>query len=232
METRGQVLVAHGTRNPRGVSMIAAVADAVSEQAGPTRVAFVDVLGPSPSEVLAQMPGPATLVPAFLASGYHVRTDIPREVEASGHSRVRITQAIGPDPALAAILADRLVEAGWAPGDAVVLAAAGSSDTRALRDVRRSAVLLADRMRTPVDVGYIATAVPRIGDVVSEVRRKTGKRVFIASYLLAHGLFHNRLHELGADGVAAPIGVHPDLVGLISSRFAAARCWPAPTLRR
>ena len=37
------LLVAHGTRNPRGVDMIAALADAVSSRVGPTRVAFVDV---------------------------------------------------------------------------------------------------------------------------------------------------------------------------------------------
>ena len=46
------LLVAHGTRNPRGVETIAALADAVSHEVGTTRVAFVDVLGPSPSEVL------------------------------------------------------------------------------------------------------------------------------------------------------------------------------------
>ncbi|MCW4352267.1 sirohydrochlorin chelatase [Hoyosella sp. YIM 151337] len=228
----GQILVAHGTRNPRGVSMIAAVADAVSEQAGPTRVAFVDVLGPSPAEILSQLRGPAALVPAFLASGYHVRTDLPREITESGHSDVRIAPAIGPDPVLAGILAERLTEAGWVPGDAVVLAAAGSSDERALRDVRRAAVMLADRLHTRVDVGYIATAQPRVGAVVDDVRRRTGKRVFIASYLLADGLFHNRLFEAGADGVAAPIGVHDELVSLICSRFRAARALSVPSLRR
>lgn len=228
-DTNGQILVAHGTRNPRGVSMIAAVADAVAEHVGPTRVAFVDVLGPSPSEILRQIDGPATLVPAFLASGYHVRADIPREIADSGHRDVRVSRAIGPDPVLAGILGDRLTAAGWQPGDAVVLAAAGSSDRRALRDVQRAAVLLADRLQTRVDVGYIATATPRIGDVVARVRRRTSKRVFIASYLLAHGLFHTRLQQAGADGVAEPIGVHPDLISLISSRFLAAApelCYP------
>ncbi len=60
------VLVAHGTRSARGVEMVAALADAVGTGVGRTRVAFVDVLGPSPSEVLRDTPGRAILVPAFL----------------------------------------------------------------------------------------------------------------------------------------------------------------------
>ncbi len=47
------LLVAHGTRNPSGVTMIgdlaAAMAAALDEQ---VRVGFVDVLGPTPAEVL------------------------------------------------------------------------------------------------------------------------------------------------------------------------------------
>ena len=111
------VLVAHGTRNPRGVEMIAALADEVSARVGTTRVAFVDVLGPAPSEVLREMDGPAVVVPAFLASGYHVHTDVPREVAESEHSQVAVTRALGPDPVLTDVLLRRLIEAGWRPGD-------------------------------------------------------------------------------------------------------------------
>ncbi|MFN8200896.1 MAG: CbiX/SirB N-terminal domain-containing protein [Nakamurella multipartita] len=71
------ILVAHGTRSPHGVNTVARLADLVADRIGPTRVAFVDVLGPSPTELLGQTERPALIVPAFLASGYHVRTDIP-----------------------------------------------------------------------------------------------------------------------------------------------------------
>lgn len=116
MNETALVLVAHGTRSSRGVEMIATLADAVAEQVGPTRVAFVDVLGPSPSEVLRDITGPAVVVPAFLASGYHVHTDVPREVADSGHPSVAVTRALGPDPVLAEVLLRRLVDAGWQPG--------------------------------------------------------------------------------------------------------------------
>ncbi|WP_067818220.1 sirohydrochlorin chelatase [Nocardia inohanensis] len=187
------------------------------------RTAFVDVLGPSPAEVLRDLEGvPAVLVPAFLASGYHVYQDVPREVTASEHDAVAVTPAMGPDPALAAVMRMRLRSAGWRPGDAVVFAAAGSSDARARHDVRRAAGLLAEQIAAPVRVAYIATGEPRVPEVIAELRAAGAKRVFVASYLLAHGLFHERLHNAGADGVAEPIGVHPAVVRLLADRYYAA----------
>ncbi|WP_327093384.1 sirohydrochlorin chelatase [Nocardia vinacea] len=252
------VLVAHGTRSTRGVQMIAALAEAVTRELGGmaageadtsvapvcehravargpeaaekpwVRTAFVDVLGPSPSEVLRDLTDaqgesvPAVVVPAFLASGYHVYQDVPREVAESGHPEVAVTPAMGPDPAMARIMAMRLRAAGWRPGDAVVFAAAGSSDARARQDVRRAAGMLAEHLDVPVRIGYVATGVPRVPEVVAELRESGARRVFIASYLLAHGLFQQRLHEAGADGVAEPIGVHPAVVRLIADRYRAA----------
>ncbi|WP_442790872.1 sirohydrochlorin chelatase [Nocardia sp. NBC_01327] len=184
------------------------------------RTAFVDVLGPSPAEVLRDVEGvPAVVVPAFLASGYHVYQDVPREVAASAHAAVAVTRAMGPDPALAAVMRMRLRAAGWRPGDAVVFAAAGSSDARALKDVRRAAGLLAEQIAAPVRPAYIATGEPRVPEVVAQARAAGARRVFIASYLLAHGLFHERLHSAGADGVAEPIGVHPAIVRLLVDRY-------------
>ncbi|AOW92249.1 cobalamin biosynthesis protein CbiX [Rhodococcus sp. WMMA185] len=219
------VLVAHGTRSPRGVEMIARLSDAVSAYVCHTRVAFVDVLGPSPSEVLRDISSPAVVVPAFLASGYHVHTDVPREVADSGHRAVSVSRALGPDPVLADVMLRRLVEAGWQPGDAIVLAAAGSSDPRALRDVRRAAAMLSELANSRVRIGYVATGQPRVPDVVAELRARGEKRVFVASYLLAHGLFHQRLADAGADGVAEPLGVDPAIVSLVADRFR--NCLPA-----
>ncbi|MFE9784890.1 sirohydrochlorin chelatase [Nocardia salmonicida] len=225
------VLVAHGTRSARGVEMIAALAEAVAAELGVAvssapnaslRTAFVDVLGPSPSEVLRDLDGPAVVVPAFLASGYHVYQDVPREVAESGHCAVAVTAAMGPDPALTRIMAVRLRAAGWKPGDAVVFAAAGSSDSRARQDVRRAAGMLAEQLGAPVKIAYVATGTPRVPEVVASLRESGAERVFIASYLLAHGLFHQRLHEAGADGVAEPIGVHPGVVRLIVDRYRSA----------
>ncbi len=246
--TPALVLVAHGTRSTKGVEMIAALADAVASElrtraadcAPPAvRTAFVDVLGPSPAEVLRDLAAddpadtvPAVVVPAFLASGYHVYQDVPREVGESGHPAVAVTPAMGPDPALARIMGMRLRAAGWRPGDVIVFAAAGSSDARARADVRRAAGLLADHLGAPVRIGYVATGAPRVPEVVADLRAAGARRVFVASYLLAHGLFQQRLHKAGADGVAEPIGVHPAVVRLLADRYrAAARASVADRVR-
>lgn len=213
------VLVAHGTRNPRGVEMIAALADAVSTQIGTTRVAFVDVLGPSPAEVLRDTAESAVVVPAFLASGYHVHTDVPREIADSAHTSVAVTRALGPDRVLAEVMVDRLRDAGWQAGDCIVLAAAGSSDARALEEHRRAAAMLTDVARVPVRIGYVATSTPTVSDAVSTLRDDGHARVFVASYLLARGLFHTRLADAGADGVGEPLGVHAAIVDLVVARY-------------
>lgn len=216
------VLVAHGTRSAAGVSVVAAIADLVSERIGRTRVAFVDVLGPNPSDVLSELDGPAVVVPAFLAAGYHVRKDLPDHVAHSGHPDVTVTPSLGPDPALAHVLYRRLIQVGWCPGDAVVLAAAGSSDASACADVGRAARQLADLVGVPVEVGFVTTASPTVPDAVAAARAHGTGRVVIAAYLLAPGLFHTRLSDCGADAVTDPLGADPAIADLLVSRFVAA----------
>lgn len=212
------ILVAHGTRSTAGVQTIEALRSAVADRVGPLRTAFVDVVGPNPAEVLAEVGRSAVVVPAFLASGYHVHTDLPSRIAESGHPDVSVMPTLGPDGRLADVMRDRLLEVGWRRGDAVVMAAAGSSDPRAHRELQWAAILLAGRVGD-VQLGYVATGEPRVGDVVNRLRAAGRRRIFIASYLLAPGLFHDRLANIGATAVAAPLGVHPGVVDLIVDRF-------------
>ena len=213
------ILVAHGTRSAAGLSTISVIAEAVSQRVGPLRVAFVDVLGPNPAELLADAGEPAVVMPAFLAAGYHVHTDLPMRIAESGHVRTTVTRALGPDAVLAAVMRERLRQAGWCPRDAVVMAAAGSSDLRARRDVYCAAKMLADLLGE-VHLAFVATGAPRVPDVTRLLRRAGRRRIFIAPYLLAEGLFHDCLSECAATGVAAPLGAHPGVVDLIAARFA------------
>ena len=219
-----KVLVAHGTRKASGVALIGELAERVSSDlAAPVHVAFVDVLGPSPSEVLRTLGGPVVLVPAFLARGYHVRHDLPAHVAASGRPDVTIADTLGPGPQLTRVLVDRLTESGWRPGDSVVLAAAGTSDPGAQSDLRRTSALLSAVIGQRVELAYAATGEPTVTDAVSALRRGGARRVAVASYLLSDGLFQDRLRGSGADVVAEPLGTHPALVRLIASRFRRAR---------
>jgi sirohydrochlorin ferrochelatase len=218
------VLVAHGTRKQQGVAMVGDLASRVAATLGQTvHVSFVDVLGPTPSEVLASMAGPTVLVPAFLSRGYHVSADIPAHVEASGHLDVTVTAALGPGPQLVRVLADRLVESGWRPDDSVVLAAAGTSDRAAQRDLHMMATWLSALTGSRVELAFAATGVPSVADAVAALRRRGAHRVVVASYLLSDGLFQDRLRDSGADVVTEPLGTHDGLVRLVANRFRRAR---------
>src|SRR3954463_10121866 len=120
------VLVAHGTRDPRGAVVVEEVAALVRARLGdvPVEVAYADVRQPDVTAVLRGVSGPVVVVPAFLAAGYHVRVDVPQQIAAAGNGDGGGTEPIGS--ALLPVVRERLREAGWRPGDAVVLAAAGS----------------------------------------------------------------------------------------------------------
>ncbi|MGZ5392796.1 MAG: sirohydrochlorin chelatase [Mycobacterium sp.] len=218
------VLVAHGTRKSTGVDMVGSLAERVAAVLGsPVHVAFVDVLGPTPAEVLRELTGPAVVVPAFLSRGYHVNTDIPAHVAASGHSDVTVADALGPNPQVARVLADRLIESNWRPGDSVILAAAGTSDPAARRDLHKMAAWVSALTSSRVELAFAAIGEPQVADAVAELRELGARSVVVASYLLADGLFQDRLRSSGADAVTDPLGSHPAMVRLIANRFHRAR---------
>jgi len=208
------VVAAHGTHDPAGVAVAHQLVDALRARlpGSSVQLGFVDVLGPGVREMVANAPGPVTVVPAFLSSGYHVRVDVPREVAATRRDDVTISPALGPHPLLVAAMAQRLHEAGWRRGDAVVLAAAGSSDPRAVADVRAAARLLSGHVGRRVRVGFVATGAPRVAPLVAGLRAAGESRVAVASWLIAPGLFSRRIDTAQADVVAAPLTAHPRVV--------------------
>ncbi|WP_211239470.1 sirohydrochlorin chelatase [Jiangella gansuensis] len=224
------VAVAHGTRAPAGPVVLEELLGLVRDRLPgvDVRVAYVDVIGPTLEEVLTDLGGRAIVVPMFLASGYHVRVDVPAAVTATG-SVATVTPALGPDPAIVAAVADRLATAGasgtsssGAAADSVVLAAAGSSDQDALAEVGVAADRLATVLGVEVVPAYVTTAAPAVGQAVADLRAAGHRRVAVASYLLAPGLFQQRLSSAGADVVAEPIGPHPLVADLIVARYQSA----------
>jgi len=215
----------HGTSSPTGQAAVRGLVDAVAARLpAPVVRCHVDVEQPSVPSALAAAPAGtrAVVVPLLLSAGYHVYVDL---AEAAAESPVPTTVAgaLGPDGRLAAVLARRLDEAGWRPGASVVLAAAGSSDPRAVADCRRTGELLAARLGVPVTVGFLSAAEPRVADAVAAVRREApGSPVFAAPYLLAPGYFLDLVAAAGADVVAAPLATPdstPDeLVDVVAER--------------
>lgn len=230
MSAHSPVLVAcaHGTRNPTGRRLIAELALAArSLRPGlVTTAAFVDVQPPTVVDVVAELSAsgrPAVVVPLLLSGGYHVHVDIAQAVAAAPGTVA--ARPLGPDPRLAAVLLDRLVQAGADPGDprtAVVLAAAGSSDPRSVRDVEDTAALLHRDWAGPVTTGYGSAAKPAVPDAVAAARAAGAARVVVASYLLAPGHFHDKLAGAGADVVTAPLLPDERIAAVLLDRYDAA----------
>jgi sirohydrochlorin ferrochelatase len=224
------VLVAcsHGTRDPAGRRTIHALLDGV-QRVRPdldVREAFVDVQEPEVADVVAEALGEgedraAVVVPLLLSAGYHVHVDIARAV-AAHPGRAVAAPALGPDSRVVAVLARRLAEAGAREGDAVVVAAAGSSDVRASEAVEEVAAELRQVHWGPVAVGYGSAARPNVPDAVAAARAAGAERVVIASYLLAPGYFHDRLAEAGADVVTDPLAPDDRLVDVVLDRYGTA----------
>jgi sirohydrochlorin ferrochelatase len=217
------LLVAHGTRDRGGAATTERVAGQVAAALPGVRVGlcFADVRGPRLVDALAGVAGPCVAVPMFLAAGYHVRVDVLAQLGAAGRRDVVLAQAFGPDPALVAAAARRLAAAGAEPGDSVVLAVAGSSDPQAQADGDRAARRLGRLLGRPVGVATIAAGGPRVPDAVAALRAAGARRVAVASWLLAPGLFQRRLAACGADVVTAPLADHPAVAEVVVDRYRA-----------
>jgi sirohydrochlorin ferrochelatase len=231
------VLVAHGSRDPRAAEATRALARAVEAARPGTTVlpSWLDHTEPGPTGVLRELAAAghprAVLVPLLLTAAYHRKVDIPAAVAAARESGppmdVRITEVLGPadgvvDAALLTGLRRRLAEAEPGPVDALVLAAAGTRDARARGSVGRVAAALGARLGVPCRVSYASAAAPAAGVAVAKLRAAGARRVAVAAYFLAPGLFHDAVlaaaRDAGATAVAAPLTDAPDLADLVLRR--------------
>ena len=196
------MLVAHGSSDRRFLSTVESIAAGV-RALRPSVDVRVGLLDHGPPHV-ADIAG-AVAVPLFLSSGYHVRVDLPAQAPGA-----QVASPVGPDPLLCDALADRLAEAGYDGAAPVALAAAGSADKQSLDDVRRQAEMLAARLGVEVTAAFLSAGEPRLSDVKPDV---------VASYLLAPGVFHDKLASSGAKVISAPIGDHNVVADVVLDRY-------------
>jgi len=130
-------------------------------------------------------------------------------------------RALGPDWVLAEVCVRRLVDAGAHQGDTIVMGVAGSDDPAVIADYSRAAQFLSAVWGGPVHIGSVAGRDTPLPEAI-DIARAYGRRVVIASYLLAPGPTADALRASGADLVTAPIldGANPDrrLVNLVIER--------------
>lgn len=213
------VVLAHGTNDPAGRATWGALLTRVRSllPGSHVRLAWAGVARPQLADLLPKLPaGPVVVVPAFLASGFHVRRDVPEQLAALGRPDVVVTDPLGPDPVLVDAALARLRAAGW-DDEVVVLAAAGSTDPVAQADLRTAADLVRERVGGEVPVGYVAGGDPRLAAVVGAQDRP----VALLTWLLAPGVFHRWASNVGAAVVAEPLGDHPAVASLLVERYRA-----------
>lgn len=229
LPTPSLLAVSHGTSDPAGRMAVRGLVDAVDSALGATAVhgAFVDVEHPRVGQLVRsetlEPDAEAVLVPLLLSAGTHASGDLADA--AALRPGTRVASPLGPASSLAVVLRRRLLEAGWVPGEAVILACAGSTDPAGVADCRIMAQLLAGHLQVPVTAAFISAAEPRLGPAINAARtHNPGVRTVVATYLLAPGYFADLAAACAPDLLSKPLlvpGENPpqELVDLVVKRY-------------
>jgi len=232
------VALAHGSRDPRSAQTIKSLVDEVRAMRPDLRVepAFLELSKPSFATVVDRLVKAGfdeiVVVPLLLTEAYHAKVDVPAAIEAAvgrhPHVRIRATSVLGLEPVFLEVL-DRRLRAALKDArvrelDALVLAAAGSSDALANQAVARLARLWGSRHRLPTLAAYASAAPPATGEAVRQFRGEGRRHIAVGSLFLAPGTLPDRAAELaveaGAVAVSAPLGADPEIARTLLARYA------------
>ena len=232
------VALAHGSRDPRSAATITALVDEVRAMRPDLRIeqAFLELSRPSFTTVVDRLVKAGydeiVVVPLLLTEAYHAKVDVPSAIAAASarHEglKVRATSILGLEPCFLEVLDVRMREALKASRvrelDALVLAAAGSSDPLANQAVARLARVWGQRHKLPVTAAFASSSPPATGEAVRAFRGEGRRHIAVASLFLAPGFLPDRAAELaleaGAIAVSEPLGAHPELARTVLARYA------------
>ncbi len=178
-------------------------------------MAFLDLETPRLDEVLGWLSNRHVIVvPMLLTPAYHARVDVPTVVAAARDrgARIDVTPILGAPhdggtDLLVAALRRRLhVEP--TGSSAIVLAAAGSRDPRALAAVEAVAEALGRATGRPCRAGYASGIGASVADVVADLHRAGADEVVLASHFLAPGVLHDRAMLPSRPAVPAPMAAN------------------------
>lgn len=232
------VALAHGSRDPRSAATIKALVDEVRAMRPDLRIeqAFLELSKPSFTTVVDRLVKAGydeiVVVPLLLTDAYHAKVDVPSavaETQARHEGlRIRATNILGLEAQFLEVLDVRMREALRAARvrelDALVLAAAGSSDPLANQAVARLARVWGAKHKLPVTAAFASSSPPATGEAVRAFRAEGRRHIAVASLFLAPGFLPDRAAELaieaGAIAVSDPLGAHPELARAILARYA------------
>ncbi|RCV55864.1 sirohydrochlorin chelatase [Marinitenerispora sediminis] len=218
------MLAADSSRDAHRAEALRGLADAVTRRGEAPVVSSFGSADDLRSAVEA-VEGPLVVVPAYLAGSDRASAELLAGLDLDHRFDACTTAPLGAVPSIVGSLARRLQQAGWRPGDGVVLAADGTSDQDERHQLTSVARMLSRRVQSPVQVGYLSAWAPSVTDAVERLRRRGQDRVCVAAWQLVEGEGHGRLRDLDATAVTAPLwpaGVVVDTL-LAQHRAATAR---------
>lgn len=232
------VALAHGSRDPRSARTIKTLVDTVRSMRPDLRVeaAFLDLARPTFDTVVDRLVKAGhdeiVVVPLLLTEAFHAKVDVPAVVAAAAdrhpNLQIRASAILGTEPCFLEVLdlrmREALKDARVRELDALVLAAAGSSDPLANQAVARLGRLWGAHHRLPVTAAFASSSPPATGEAVRAFRGQGRRHIAVASLFLAPGFLPDRAAELaleaGAVAVSEPLGAHPELARTILARYA------------
>ncbi|MQW77243.1 sirohydrochlorin chelatase [Nocardioides sp. dk4132] len=232
------VALAHGSRDPRSAETITALVNEVRAMRPDLRIeqAFLELSRPSFQTVVDRLVKAGheeiVVVPLLLTDAYHAKVDVPSAIETATQRhpglKIRATSILGLETRFLEVLDERLraalSQARVRELDALVLAAAGSSDPLANQAVARLARVWGSHHKLPVTAAFASAAPPAAGEAVRAFRGEGRRHIAVASLFLAPGFLPDRAAELaleaGAVAVSDPLGAHPEVARTILARYA------------
>jgi sirohydrochlorin ferrochelatase len=232
------VALAHGSRDKRSAATVQALVAELRATRPDLRIeaAFLELSRPSFSTVVDRLVRAGydeiVVVPLLLTEAYHAKVDVPSAISAATEKhedlRIRATSILGLETVFLEVLdrrlRDALKEARVRELDALVLAAAGSSDPLANQAVARLARLWGSKHRLPTVAAYASAAPPATGEAVRAFRAEGRRHIAVGSLFLAPGTLTDRAAELaleaGAVAVSAPLGADTEVARTILARYA------------
>ncbi|HEY0890990.1 MAG TPA: sirohydrochlorin chelatase [Nocardioides sp.] len=232
------IALAHGSRDPRSAATITALVGEARAMRPDLRIeqAFLELSKPSLQTVVDRLVRAGhdeiVVVPLLLTEAYHAKVDVPSAIAAAAAKhpgvQIRATDVLGLEPRFLEVLdvrmRDALRQARVRELDALVLAAAGSSDPLANQSVARLARTWGAHHKLPVVAAYASATPPATGEAVRAFRAEGRRHIAVASLFLAPGWLPDRAAELaleaGAVAVSEPLGAHPELARTILARYA------------
>jgi sirohydrochlorin ferrochelatase len=224
------VLTAHGSKDPRSAANARAVAARLRRMRPglDVRPAFLEHAAPNFIDVLNGLPDSrqAVVTPLLLASAYHARLDIPKQIARVAAHGVRQADVLGEDDRLVSVLRERLAEFRVSPLDhelGVLVVGIGSSDAAAnARTAAVAAKLAAGTRWAGATMAFATRPEPSVAEAASQLRRRGARRLVIAPWFLAPGRLTDRVWAYARDAgipMAPPLGAHRLVAATVLERF-------------